>query len=101
MITLNNGSISSFSLLPPAINRAEVSLLTQDIVISSNLIGRWQTPDNSILNDSSIILSRFYSTDAGRYKFYVTGLDGQERLAIELFIPLYSKFYVRVNCYYC
>ena len=88
LITLSHGSINSFSLLPPQINRADVNLLTQDVILSTNLVGRWQKPDDTFVTDDSLTFSIFHQSDEGLYKFYVTNWDGEEILVIQIHLTI-------------
>ena len=88
LITLSYGSINSFSLLPPQINRADVNLLTQDVILSTNLVGRWQKPDDSVVTHEFLAFPVFAEYDKGLYKFYVTNWDGEETLAIQIYITV-------------
>ena len=88
--------MNSFSLLPPDINRADVEVLTQNVVLSTNLVGRWLTPSNSYVTADTINFPLFHQTDEGLYEFYVTNWDGEQELAIQIYISImgmYSKHY--------
>ena len=91
VFTLNNNSFNTFSLLPPDINRADIKLLTQDVVLSTNLVGRWQTPDNATETHNSLIFPVFEQSDEGMYRFYVTDWTGEESLAIQIVISIIGK----------
>ena len=69
-------------------NRADVNLLTQDVILSTNLVGRWQKPDDSFVTDDSLTFSIFHQSDEGLYKFYVTDWDGDETLAIQIYLAI-------------
>ena len=84
MILLNHGPINSFSLLPPETNNADIEVLTQNVVLSTNLVGRWQKPDNSIVLQNDITFPIFYLSDEGLYKFYVNSWDGDQTLAVQI-----------------
>ena len=88
LVLLNQGLPSSFSLLPPDKNRAEVEVLTHNVVLSINLVGRWQKPDDSILLQSSITFPLFHRSAEGLYKFYVNSWDGNQTLAIQINISI-------------
>ena len=88
LITLSQGSMNSFSLLPPQMNRADVNLLTQDVILSTNLVGRWQKPDDSFVTDGTLTFPIFAEYDEGLYKFYVTNWDGDNTLAIQIYISV-------------
>ena len=92
MVTLNNRSNQSFSLLPPNMNSAYVTVLTQNVVLSTNLAGRWQRPDSSSVESNTLSFSTFYVTQRGVYKFYVDNWDGQQTLAIQLNIIVIGKY---------
>ena len=91
MITLNNGSNNSFSLLPPNMNSASVTVHTQNVVLSTNLAGRWQRLDNSSVASNTLTFSTFYVSQGGVYKFYVDNWEGQQTLAIQIDITLDGK----------
>ena len=100
VFTLNNNSFNTFSLLPPDINRADIKLLTQDVVLSTNLVGRWQKPDDSFVTDDFLTFSIFHQSDEGLYKFYVTDWDGDETLAIQIYLAVNgSLFYYTLVSY--
>ena len=82
MITLNDGSVDTFSLLPPDINRADIEILTQNATLSTNLVGRWKAPNDSFLTHTSLNFPIFHQSDEGLYKFYVNDWGGQLTLAI-------------------
>ena len=91
VITYNNGSIHTFSLLTSDTNRAEIEVLTLNVILSVNLVGRWQTPDGSFVIQNSLTLPIFYLSDEGLYKFYVTDWDEEQLLAIEIDISVKGK----------
>ena len=99
MITLNNESIQSFSLLPPNMNSAYVTVLTQNVVLSTNLAGRWQRPDNSSVASNTLTFPTFYVTQGGLYKFYVDNWDGQQTLAIQLNITIIGIMDVSITAF--
>ena len=88
MISLNHGPINSFSHLPPEVNRAEVEVLTHNVVLSTKLSGRWQKPDNSILLQNFITFPIFHQSDEGLYTFYVNTWNGNQVLAIQINISI-------------
>ena len=65
-------------------NSASITVLTQNVVLSTNLAGRWQRPDNSSVASNTLTFSTFYVTQEGVYKFYVVNWNGQQTLAIQL-----------------
>lgn len=88
MITLHHASTSTFSLLAPDTNTAEVILLTQNVVLSVNLVGGWKTPNNGFITGDSINFSIFHLSNEGLYKFYVSDWYGQQKLAIQISISV-------------
>ena len=80
--------MNSFSLLAPDMNRADVEVLTENVIVSTNLVGRWQIPDDSFVSDNSLTFSIFNQTDEGLYKFYVTNWNGEQTLAIQIIISV-------------
>ena len=80
--------MNSFSLLPPEMNRADVNLLTQDVILSTNLVGRWQKPDDSFVTDDILSFQTLAESDEGLYKFYVTNWDGDETLTIQIYLTV-------------
>eukprot|EP00800_Vazella_pourtalesii_P009833 TRINITY_DN246_c0_g1_i8.p1 TRINITY_DN246_c0_g1~~TRINITY_DN246_c0_g1_i8.p1 ORF type:complete len:259 (-),score=53.70 TRINITY_DN246_c0_g1_i8:285-1061(-) len=88
VITLNDGSVDTFSLLPPDINRADIEILTQNATLSTNLVGRWYKPDNTSTSDASLDFPLFHQSDEGLYRFYVSNWTGQQQLAIQINISL-------------
>ena len=69
---MRHGSVNSFSLLPPDINRSDVEVLTQNVVLSTNLVGRWLTPSNSYVTTDTLSFPLLHQTDEGLYEFYIT-----------------------------
>ena len=80
--------MNSFSLLAPDMNRADVEVLTQNVIVSTNLVGRWKIPDDSFVANNSLTFSIFNQTDEGLYKFYVTNWNGEQTLAIQIIISV-------------
>ena len=93
------GCGDSFSLLPPAVNRADIPILTHNVYLSTNLVGRWQTPDGSYVNSDSITIPTLYVSHAGLYKFYVTNWNGDWTLAIQIYISIVCKYQYMLNVY--
>ena len=77
--------------MAPEINRAEVTLLTQNVTLSTDLVGRWQKPDHSFVTDNYLTFSIFHQFNEGLYKFYVTDFDEQEVLTIQIHISIRGK----------
>ena len=88
MITSSNKSTNIFSLLAPDTNIAQVIVLTQNVALSVNLVGKWQLPNNSVVVESTINFPIFYLPDEGLYKFYISDWYGQQMLAIQISISI-------------
>ena len=97
MITLFDGSTDTFSLLPPDTNNAEVEVLTQNVVLSTNLVGRWYRPDNSYVTQNSLTFTIFHQTNEGLYKFYVTDWNGELTLAIQIDISIMGMLHTEIS----
>ena len=91
VLTVDYECGNTFSLLPPAVNRADIPILTQNVTLSTNLDGRWQIPDGSYVNSDSITIPTLYVSHAGLYKFYVTNWNGDWILAIQIEISPVGK----------
>ena len=89
---MSHVSSNSFSLLVPNINTADVTVLSQNVVLSTNLVGRWQRPNYDNVTHNSISFPIFYQSDGGLYKFYVTGWDGEEILSIQIYLSIMGKY---------
>ena len=83
-MTVEYGCSRRFSLLPPAVNIADIPLLTQNVILSTNLVGTWRKPDGSYIDRDSITIPTLYMSHAGLYKFYVTNWDGDMTLAMQI-----------------
>ena len=91
MITVYSKSSPTFSLLPPATNKVDIPILTQNVSLSSNLFGRWERPDGSYVDQDSITIPTLYISHAGLYKCYVATWDGDWTLAIQIEISTVGK----------
>ena len=98
VLTLDYGCANTFTLLPPAVNRADIPILTENVKLSTNLVGRWQTPDGSYVDSDSLTIPTLYVSHAGLYKFWVANWDGDWTLAIQINIsPVGEYFYKYVT----
>ncbi|KAI6647384.1 hypothetical protein LOD99_12380 [Oopsacas minuta] len=86
LIQLGNQIITAFPLLPPDVNRADFTILSEDVVLSTNLVGRWRRPNSDNDTQSYITFDIFQQSDEGLYRFYVTNWEGIETLAIQIYI---------------
>ena len=87
VITLTADSTTIHSLLPPSNNTASVRVLSQNVTLQTNLIGKWRRPDNTEVNSDSITFPVFTADHAGFYQFFVASfIDRSEALAILIII---------------
>ena len=86
IITLYLRSTNTFHLLAPDTNSAEVTVLTRNVTLNVNLVGKWQVPNNITVIGSTINFPIFYLPDEGLYKFYISDWYGQQMLAIQISI---------------
>ena len=86
MITIFNTSdtISTHSLTFPDTNSADITILSKNVVLQSDLKGRWELPDSSSVADSRIQFELYTKDLAGLYNFYVTSWDRSEVIAIQI-----------------
>ena len=70
---------STFSLLPPSINRITINRTTR---VSVNIPGKWVTPNGMHINNNT--LSYYELSQSGLYRFYINDWYGTEILAIQI-----------------
>ena len=85
-ISLSNTTQGSFSARPQGSNTANIRVLTDNVILQTELEGRWETPGNVSTTDKSISFPYFTADHAGLYRFYVAGWDSNEVLAIQILI---------------
>ena len=88
VIILTVDSTTTHSLLPPSTNTASVRVLSQNVRLQTNLIGKWKRPDNAEVTSDTIAFFVFTVSDAGLYQFFVTSGNGNETLAIQINITV-------------
>ena len=86
VISLTSSSKGAYTLLPPETNTAKVSGSFGNVVLRTNLIGRWLQPDLSYMTSNSITFVSLNARNQGLYKFYITDWNGNEVLAIKIII---------------
>ena len=74
-VTYGVVSAGTYSLLYPQLNVLTVPAV-QNVTLSTNIVGKWILPDESISNDSILSICNFSAQKDGIYKFNVTNLDG-------------------------
>ena len=95
-LKITDTSSMSYTLLPPNINTADITVFSQKITLQVNLItqnslGRWDTPLNTEITSQSTTIPEFTTNLAGLYKFYVINFLGNEELAIQIQINTIGK----------
>ncbi|KAI6650284.1 Low affinity immunoglobulin epsilon Fc receptor isoform X2 [Oopsacas minuta] len=90
VITLDTGVITTYDLLPGAVNEVYVNLQSPDLVLSMNIVGKWQKPDGSYVTERDITFENFGLSDAGLYRYYVTNLEMEQTLAIQILVKIYQ-----------
>ena len=88
----------SFTMLPPMINTADITVFSQNVKLEVNLVtennyGRWVTPHSPEITDSSTTISEFTANLAGLYQLYVKNFISVEELAIQIQISVTGKIY--------
>ncbi|KAI6657364.1 Secretory phospholipase A2 receptor [Oopsacas minuta] len=89
-ITLNTGTVESYNSLTPGDNTASINLQAQNVVLATNLAGRWQRPNGTFVEDDSITFPTFEISDQGVYKYYVNNWDKMETLAIQIQLSVFT-----------
>ena len=95
-LTITDTSSMSYTLLPPMINTADITIFSQNIKLQVNLVtqnslGRWDTPLTTEINTRSTTIPEFTANLAGLYKFYVINFLGNEELAIQIQINIVGR----------
>ena len=85
-ISLSNTTQGTFSARPQGNNTANIRVLTDNVILQTELGGRWVAPGNVSITDKSIVFPYFTVDHAGLYRFYVAGWNSIEVLAIEIII---------------
>ena len=62
----------------PATNNLTIPLVTTDISLTLNIIGKWNTPDGTNSTGSTFQISEFMNENVGVYTFYTNNWDGVE-----------------------
>ena len=92
----------SYTLLPPVINTADITVFSQNLQLQVNLVtqnslGRWNTPLSPEITAQSTTIPEFTANLAGLYKFYVIKFLGNEELAIQMEISAIGKSLCLLN----
>ena len=86
----------NYTLLPPMINTADITIFSQNIKLQVNLVtqnslGRWDTPLSPEITATSTTISEFTANYAGFYTFYVPNFFGNVKMAIQIQIRVIGK----------
>ena len=97
-LTITDTSSRSYTVLPPMINTADITVFSQNVMLEVNLVtqnsyGRWKTPLSPEIEASSTTISEFTVNLAGLYQFYVKNFQDTEELAIQFQISVIGKIY--------
>ncbi|KAI6647147.1 Receptor-type tyrosine-protein phosphatase C-like [Oopsacas minuta] len=85
-LTIHIGSISAskFTAVCPAMNELAIPLSTQDITLSTNIVGKWTVLGLANPTRSNISIDNFMEGNAGLYEFYINNWDGVDVCAIQI-----------------
>ena len=67
-------------------NTVSIPLSTQEVSLSTNLVGRWNILGNIEVSSSTVDIGTFMETDAGLYTLYTNNWDGVEVIAMQIVI---------------
>ena len=95
---ITDTSSRSYTMLPPVINIADITVFSQNVKLEVNLVtennyGRWITPHSPEITNFSTTLSEFTANLAGLYQFYVKNSQDTEELAIQIQISVTGKIH--------
>ena len=65
-------------------NTATIPLFTQEVSLSSILVGKWNIPGNTNTFSSTVDIGIFLEADTGLYTFYTNNWDGVEVIAMQI-----------------
>ena len=93
VITLSTTSGTNYTLLPNSAgsNRADITVLSQNVMLEANLEGRWELGNVPLETGKLIEIELFTKNSAGLYMFYVTSWDNSEVVAIQIEIAAIGK----------
>ncbi|KAI6658377.1 hypothetical protein LOD99_11050 [Oopsacas minuta] len=85
-ITLSTTPDTIYSMLPTATdnNTANIPVLSVNVTLQTNLIGRWLEPDGSYIDGNIIEIIVFTVDLVGIYQFSVINWENQEEKAIQI-----------------
>ena len=65
-------------------NTVSIPLSTQEVSLSTNLVGKWNIPGDTNISNSTVDIGTFMETDAGIYTFYTNNWDEVEVIAMHI-----------------
>ena len=77
----------------PDTNSADTTVLSNNVVLQSNLKGKWERPNGYSVAESKIEFELFTQDLAGVYMFHVTSWSRSEVIAIQIEISAIGKFF--------
>ena len=88
----------------PSMNTVSIPLSTQEVSLSSNLVGRWNIPGNVDISSSTVDIGTFMEANSGLYTLYTNNWDGVEVIAMQIVISSSPAtagitFYYVINLY--
>ena len=69
----------------PTTNEVTIPLSTQEVSLSTNLVGKWNIPGDTNMSNS-VYIGTFIEADNGLYTFYTNNWDGVEVIAMQITI---------------
>ena len=70
----------------PSMNIATIQLLTQEVSLSTNLVGKWNIPGDTNTSSSTVDIGTFIEAESGLYTFYTNNWDGVEVIAMQIYV---------------
>ena len=77
---------SSHTDIYPTTNEVSISLSTQEVSLSTNLVGKWNTSGDTNTSRSTVDIGTFTEADTGLYTLYTNNWDGVEVIAMQITI---------------
>ena len=84
-ITLSNNPSIIHSTLPPDINTADVTILTQNVIVQANIEGKWEKSGELMSTTNTVTFDLITNNIAGLYEFFtVEGGDSTLQIRIQI-----------------
>ena len=93
VITLSTTPGTNYALQPKSSgsNRADITILSQNVTLEVNLEGRWKLGNVPLETGNLTEIELFTKNSAGLYMFHVTSWDNSEVVAIQIEISAVGK----------